>query len=568
MRADGRSINRARLKENRFDAVRSTQAGETPTAVARDMGPYTNRLCIWLTNDPAPDLRQACVYCLISIADQKNASTPVSIRRHTLYNLLGSVIPLAVALVTIPLYLKLIGEARYGVLAIAWLLLGYFGLFDLGLGRATAQRLAALRDGTPVERAEAFWTALALNVGLGVIGGLAIWPAAYYFFGHVFKVDEALRPEILAAVPWLILAVPMATLSGVLSGALQGRERFLELNMISGLGTALFQLIPLGAALLLGPSLDVLIPATLISRVFTLVMFFERCQRHVIQHHAPTFARQQARALLGFGGWVTVTAFISPIMSTLDRFVIGAIAGAEAVTSYTVPFQLAQRSTILSGALSSALFPRFTAISRQEELRLAHEGLRALLVVMTPMVAGGLVLIQPFLSWWIEPAFATRSAHVGQILLLGFWANSLAYIPFAQLQARGRPDLVAKCHLLELLPYLGLLFVGLTLLGTAGAAVAFSARVIVDFALLAGLAGTLRSSLRSLWPPMALLAAALLIASLTDPGTPLWFALCAGLLILTVAWAWSNAPTSLRSMVASRLTTFAINGFGSREFHE
>lgn len=42
-----------------------------------------------------------------------NAS-PLSIRRHTAYNLLGAVIPLG-----------LIGEARYGVLAIAWLLLGY-----------------------------------------------------------------------------------------------------------------------------------------------------------------------------------------------------------------------------------------------------------------------------------------------------------------------------------------------------------------------------------------------------------------------------------------------------------
>jgi len=248
-----------------------------------------------------------------------------------------------------------------------------------------------------------------------------------------------------------------------------------------------------------------------------------------------------------------VTSFVSPMMVILDRLIIGAMAGARAVTYYTVPFQLAERSTIIASALTSALFPRFAAATRHEEQRLAHEGLRVLVVVMTPLVAVGILFMEPFLAWWIAPDFAQQSARVGQIVLLGFWANSIAFIPYTQLQARGRPDLVAKCHVVEALPYFGLLYLGLGTFGMIGAAAAFSLRVIADFALLAGFAGILSRSLRALFVPAMMLAAALLIATQSTPGRSAWFLLVAVHLSILMIWAWRVAPGSLREFVFSSL---------------
>lgn len=473
----------------------------------------------------------------------------MSIRRNSLYNLGGTLVPLALSLVTIPLYLGLIGEARYGVLAIAWLLLGYFGLFDLGLGRATAQRIAALRDAGPAERAQAFWTALFLNVGVGAVGALLIWPVADYFFTHVFKMDAALRPEVQAAVPWLALAVPMATFSGVLTGALQAREKFLELNVVSTLGTVLFQLLPLLAAMYWGAGLDVLLPAALSARLVTLLMLAERCRKHVFAGHAATFDRSQARQLLGLGGWITVTSLVSPIMVTLDRFLIGSISGARAVTYYTVPYQLGERTTILANALSNALFPRLAAAAEPEQQRLAEMGLRILVVVMTPLVAMGILLVEPFLAWWITPGFSEQAGPSGKVLLMAFWINGLAFIPYIQLQARGRPDLVAKCHLAEVLPYVALMYLALAAWGMLGAASVFALRVSVDFVLLARLGGMLGRSVRLLLLPVLWLTAALVSSTLVKPSDSLWIPLFLANLLVTGAWAWRTA----RPMVAQQM---------------
>lgn len=472
----------------------------------------------------------------------------MSLGRHTAYNLGGTVLPLALSLLTVPAYIALIGEARYGVLSVAFLLLGYFGLFDLGLGAATAQRIAAAGDAAREDVADIFWTALLLNLGLGCLGGLLIWPAADYFFGYVFKADPGLRAEMLAAVPWLALALPLATLSGVLTGALQGKSRFFEINVVSVVTSVLTQLVPLAVAWRIGVHLALLLPAVVASRLVAIAILYARCRVHVLEGARARFSRKDARALLHFGGWVTVTSLVGPLMVVLDRFVIGAMLGARSVAYYVVPFQLVEKSLVFPAALCSALFPRMSGLPTKESLPLARSAMQALAALMTPLVIAGLFLIEPFLRWWLNPGLAFHASTPARILLLGFWANSFARIPYVALQAAGRPGVIAKCHLAELLPYLGALYLGLATWGLPGAALAFSVRVVVDCGLLLGLAGFLRAGLRTLLVPGALVLGAFVFAT-TLPKTPLLalgMATVGGL--VAAGWAWFSAPAALRAL--------------------
>ena len=478
----------------------------------------------------------------------------MSIHRHTAYNLVGGLLPLALSLVTIPLYMGLIGEARYGVLAIAWLLLGYFGVFDLGLGAATAQRIAALAHDSAQARAQVFWTALAMNCGLGIVGGLVLLPAAHFYFANSVVIDPGLRPELVRALPWLALALPLATVSGVLSGALQGRAKFLELNAISVTGSALTQLVPLGVARLHGPDLAWLLPAVVLSRVVVLVTLFWRSGRHVHHGFPRSVSLQQARSLLHFGGWVTVTALVGPLMVVLDRFAIGALLGAKPVAHYTVPFQLAERTGLLPSALSNALFPRMAASSAAESRELAGAAIRSLAVVLTPVTAIGILLIQPFLGWWLSPEFAADAGLPGQLLLLGFWINAFALVPFALLQAAGRPDTIAKCHLAEVLPYLGLLSLALHFFGTPGAALVFGLRTLVDCILLMHFAGKLAVCVEVLFSPALLLLLVFAAARVVPAAlSTAWFATVAVVVIASCTWATLKAPPVLRERVRRSL---------------
>ena len=62
--------------------------------------------------------------------------------RNVVWNLLGTVAPLLVAVPAVPRLINGMGTDRFGVLTLAWVVIGYFSLFDFGFGRALTKLVA------------------------------------------------------------------------------------------------------------------------------------------------------------------------------------------------------------------------------------------------------------------------------------------------------------------------------------------------------------------------------------------------------------------------------------------
>ncbi len=385
----------------------------------------------------------------------------MSIRRHTLYNLIGSVTPIVVTIVTIPIYLRLIGDVRYGVLALVWLFLGYFGLFDPGLAKAAAYHIAKLHKAPAKDREDVFWTALVINLGFGLVGGIIFYLLAEPFFVSMFKMPADLRSEVLSSVPWLAASVPVSIVSGVLGGVLQARERFGFSNALNIFNIFLTQIAPLAVAYLHGPSLTWLIPAVLIARAAGSLPTFLVIARVLPLGSGGSFNRSLVKSLFSYGGWITITNFIAPILTSADRMLIGAMLSAEAVTYYTVPSNVVGRAQIIPGALSSSLFPRFSYKTEEESRKLAEDAVVTLAAIMTPIIIGGIIALPTLMRIWVGAKLALHSAPIGTIIFLSVWINGLNFIPYGMLQATNKVDLNAKAHLVEVLPFLGILWLGI-----------------------------------------------------------------------------------------------------------
>ena len=422
--------------------------------------------------------------------------------RHTAYNLLGLGLPLIVAVGTIPVLISELGADRFGLLTLIWAVVSYFGLFDLGLGRALTQQLStAFARGEEERIGPLVWTALAIMLCLGIVAGLLMAFLASWGVGTLQAVPD--RTEAVNAVYAMATSMPFIVLTAGLRGVLEARHAFGTINLIR---------LPMGLFTFLGPLLVVLYFSGNLSTIAWVLVSGRvvACLAHAwfVWRELPSlqknFAihRQLAASLCASGGWLSVSNVVSPFMGYVDRFVIGATVSAAAVAYYATPNELITKLWIIPGALTSVLFPTFAAqAARQGEQAwtLFKQAVQGLFAVMLPISVGLVLFAHDLLALWINPDFAAHSAPVLQLFAVGILINCLAHVPFTLIQSAGTARSTAIVHCVELPFFLVALWWFTFKFGVTGAAMAWVLRMVVDTALMFLISGSLLARSAKYW---------------------------------------------------------------------
>src|SRR5713226_1675708 len=183
--------------------------------------------------------------------------------RNAVWNLIGSSTPMLLAIVCIPVLVKGLGADRFGVLALAWALIGYASLFDLGLGRALTQLVARkLGAGEDHEVPTLVWTSLLLMLLLGVLGAAVVGLLSPWLVHRALNVPVALQRETLQSFDLLGLSIPVVIGTAGLRGLLEAHQRFGLINALR---------IPMGVFTFAGPLLVLPFSRSLFSVVGILV---------------------------------------------------------------------------------------------------------------------------------------------------------------------------------------------------------------------------------------------------------------------------------------------------------
>lgn len=417
--------------------------------------------------------------------------------RNTVLNFVCATVPLVIGVVSIPYVIHGLGVDRFGILSLAWVMAGYFNFLNLGLGPATTKFVAELLGKDESHRLPTvLWTSVSLSTALGALGAVALAAATPLLVEHVFKLSPSVTGEAHLVFLLIACSFPVVFAMGSLRGVLEAAQRFDLMNAVTLPLNSANYLIP-AVAVWLGFGLPAIVGFLLLSRLLAVLAYLVLGLRLFPSlRRAFVFDRKVLWPLLSFGGWVSVGSVVGPIIIYLDRFLIGALISMAAVGYYAAPYEAVGRTSVFPGALVGVLFPAFSALgASQRHADIENFFVRSVRYVSLGM--GAFVILMVFfardiLRIWLGTDFANHSTGVFQIISLSMLLMSVFWVPYALLQAAGRPDIPAKFLLLELPFYGGLAWLLISRLGITGAALAGIIRVAVDAALLLWICARLR----------------------------------------------------------------------------
>lgn len=460
---------------------------------------------------------------------------------------------MALAIVTMPYVIQHLGDAKAGIFQLSWVLLGYFNLFDFGIGRAMVKfaseslakgRIQEVNHWMVTVNRVLWWISVPL-----VLVMIFIIPL---FMANENSIPADLVVETKIAAYGIAMYIPFLLTFFSYIGVLETWQRFDIINKYQVSYGILWYVIPV-IGLQFTDRIDVLVFSLLILRLMH--WFIIRWHAHYLMNGSDKgeYRSDFLPDLWKFSKWIVLINIGALFISHIDRMLIYWTIDSAAMVWYNTPFDVVLKVTVIPMAFAGVLFPAFANAYSGDQKRadFIYRGYRNVTLLIVFPLCAFLSFLAPELMWaWLglsmEPArlavFMQESILPMKLLVFGVLSISVGLIPSSYLQSTGRPDLIAKVHLAQIPFFLAALFFALPKYGISGVAAVVSLRMVIDVCILIALTWKLQADqesnlLHELWP--TLLAIILLFIPFWPMSVALKISLLALLTLVFTFLVWT-----------------------------
>jgi O-antigen/teichoic acid export membrane protein len=391
------------------------------------------------------------------------------IARNTVSNAAGRIWLMTTQFLLTPYLLGKLGDERFGIWAFLAVFVGYFAVFDLGLGMALIKYVSEYSTSGDSQKLNRI-----INCGLIIITLLmgALGVVGFYLSADIlrlFRVSlENYAEARFALIGFFILMIGQGPLS-VFQSVLNGLQRMDLLNLVgivasvaNVLGVLFFLGFGYGLRGLIYNNAIILV----LNMILTVLCVFRSYPKYRLLPIA--FDWGSARQLLNFGLQMQANNLAALICWHGDKILIGYFLNMVKVTAYELGYRLATAAKTFPSFFFSAIMPAAAEVhARQDRVqlqRLFDLGSRYLALLTFPSMLFLIFNAPLIMAAWMRES-RPDSVWAARLLAVGFLVNVLGGVGSSVARGMGRPDLETR----TILPYLLINFgIGIPLIMKVG----------------------------------------------------------------------------------------------------
>jgi O-antigen/teichoic acid export membrane protein len=402
------------------------------------------------------------------------------LRHNVIANIAGQGWAALMAVLVVPLYIKLVGIEAYGLIGFFVMLQGLLVILDLGLGQTLNREMArysALPDTLKGTR-NLLRTLEIVYWIVGLVIGASIAILSPVIAQHWIKAQTLSQETVQRAVLMMGLVVAMQWPVSLYLSGLMGLQRQVLVNAIriatstlAGVG---------GVAVLALLSRDIVtlfIWQVVVAGMSVVLAAFMLWRQLSLGGHQPHFSSVVLQRVKRFAAGMTGITITGIILIQADRVVLSNLLSLDRFAYYTLAWVVANGMYVFIAPIFSSFSPRFAALAAQGDtagLRsLYHQGSQLMAALIAPVAAVLFFCSYEVVELWTGTAeTATNAAPIVSLLIVGTTLNGLMNLPYALQLAHGRTGIGLAINLvLIVLAFPALIFMATTYGGIGGATV-------------------------------------------------------------------------------------------------
>lgn len=318
-----------------------------------------------------------------------------------------------VQLVYTPVMIRLLGQSEYGLYTLVGSVVSYLSLFSLGFTGAYLRfysRYARDEDKVGEARLNGMFLLLFLCMSTAaIVCGMTLSQFTTQLFGTNLTPAELSKAKVLMQI--LVVNVALTFPASVFDSIVSAHEQFLFQRVLQ-LASIVFNPLICLPLLLMGHGSVAVVSVTTGITMAKLVVNIWYCLSRL---HAPFAFRHFDFSLLreigAFSFFLFLNMIIDQVNWSVDKFILGRVAGTGAVAVYGVGSMINSMFTQFSTAISSVFAPRVNRIAASREPTMQQQFTELFIrvgriqFVVLGLIASGVVF---FGQYFITNIYATQ----------------------------------------------------------------------------------------------------------------------------------------------------------------